>query len=188
MSETEFEYYKDQWGQTQKSNEKNYEQLDKIIFVISTGLFVLSINILFARDYYFIGENILYISWILIFISIFSQIFSYRYSISQTEDQMKCLDEAYLSGGIKNLNSKKIRIYSKQIKFFNDAAVFSLITGMALMLSFAYINFKNINEMNMEKEKKETKKVEKHAAPNPIRPFREPKPEEKPKDCRDEKK
>jgi hypothetical protein len=137
-----------------ESKSDNARSLDNVIFVISTGVFVLSINYILGSKTGFVYQPMmLIISWLSLILGIISHIFSYRYAIKFADEVQSKLSiwakNGYLPVGYNPSEEKgDIQKFKFMASRFNNITLSLTIMGIILLFIFVSINFiKNNNNI-----------------------------------------
>ncbi len=144
---------------------KERGSLDKILLLISTGLLVLSINVLIGlKEIHLILSWLLLLSWIFLGLSILAQMFGYESSEKSLNERIKHLDEwankEFTSFPYDEKYRNKEKETIRKIDIWNKIAFYSLIMGIILLTVFASINFNKINKENLNKQNNEIEQIE----------------------------
>ncbi len=158
MPNLSFEEAQDYYNRTREQARTHHlssqNALDKMLLYLVTGVFVLSVNVVFNTNLHFDFTSLLFISWILLSISIVSQIIGYLLSTWQSEDQILSLDKWYADISPMDrmfMNSSSIvgfippRKYGKSITRTNYITISTFIFALVSILIFSAINFNNMN-------------------------------------------
>lgn len=133
-----------EWARMDKSKEINGRGLDNIIFVIGTGLFVLSIDfILGSKGAPLQHRWLIVCSWVALVISIISHAVSYFFAIKASDYVQTKLNEWESHGFPQpfNLNSDPENTRIKEcVVRANYISYTGLFVGIVLLLIFASIN------------------------------------------------
>lgn len=145
------EFYKENRELARQHGLSSQQSLDKMLLLLITGVFVLSVNVVFNKDLDFVYTCLLITAWILLSVAIISQIVGYIYARLQAEDQVEKIDRWHDSWKNSVLILAKAfeppRRFSREIKYTNYTTVIAFIFSLLIILVFSIINFLSMNEV-----------------------------------------
>lgn len=152
-----YNYYSKEHQRFGDNVTENAKELDKIIFIVSTGIFVLSINYVtgLKENYLFFIEGLIS-SWIMFSLAIFAQILSY-YLVIKSSYYMQDILNKWVSDDFKPIDfstskvqstDKKILSYDSLISRLNTVTLIFVFCGMICLVTFGTINLIKNNELN----------------------------------------
>ena len=147
--ENNVDYYRRTRDLVDKASIREGNKLDNVIFVLATGAFVLSINMLIGGKGPFICLWSLILSWIFLLISIISHVLSYIFAQFRFEDVIERLDKWHdnFFNPPGFIVGNKFRDLIKGLNLFS--AIF-LGLGVIFLTIFAINNIYNSNKMSNE--------------------------------------
>ncbi|OGI67500.1 hypothetical protein A3A05_01530 [Candidatus Nomurabacteria bacterium RIFCSPLOWO2_01_FULL_41_12] len=149
--------HKEEFLRQEKIITENSKGLDHVIFVVSTGVFVLSINYLTGlKDNVLEYSYILIWSWIFLAGAIIVHVLGYRLAIKYGEKIQEKLDK-WGNNGLTPLDYIPYKDKDAQklyglVNMLNDMALCLTILGVIFLLFFASVNFLTNNKINRASE------------------------------------
>ena len=152
------ELHKWEFTRFDDSKARNAQALDKILFVIGTGSFVLSISYVSGFSTSYLPPWLIFLligSWLALAISIAIQAYSYRVSLNHDDYVLKGLNKWRAKGLVGDLPGpdEKTNKMSELVDKLNIATAVALAIGLLTLLVFAAANLLVTNkERKIERE------------------------------------
>jgi len=140
--ETPYQYYKETRGYAVDFKLKEWTRFENILFVLTTGAFVLSINLLTGGHKQLAQPRLMVVSWISLFLSLVSHSVSFFLAKRSSEKLIDALDKWKDKNFKPEIFSFKTAVGNtdKWVEYLNYSTFFLMLLGLLFLTIFASIN------------------------------------------------
>jgi hypothetical protein len=127
-----------------------HKQVDSVIILIATGLFLLSINFIVGfNDNYLVNGWLLIISWLFILLAI---IFHVANLLTAARQRSYIVEASNRGEDVNKVARQDEKL--KNLKWWSNASLYAsmttLLLSIALLTLFGILNFQRINQINKD--------------------------------------
>ena len=137
------EYYYREFLRFEEGKSVEQDKLDNVIFIVTTGTLVLSINyVISLGNYHFKLPALLILCWITLLASLIVHAIGYRYSIKYHKVYINNLKD-WAGGGYKYPFSppNDVKLLETEVNLLNKWSFWLMIAGLIFLMIFVSINF-----------------------------------------------
>ena len=135
------------WDQLWKHKNQAAGALDKIVFVVSTGSFALTITLLGFLKESPIHPYLLIASWFFLGLTVALHAYGYYVAVEDSDYGLNYLNKNLSSASVPETDKKHAN-FTKQIRLFNLLSYVSLVIGILLLGLFTSANLLEKNATN----------------------------------------